>query len=176
MLSNTTGGANVALGNAALRAVTTGGNNIGLGNGAGEAPEPGFNGSPFVVTTEFNRIVMGNNDHTNAYIKIGWTVTSDARDKAALAPVPHGLDFVNALKPTEYQFKAGGRDGEADGRRRYGFLAQDVLALEGDNPVITDNENPDNLKLTESYLIPVLVNAIQELLARVEQLEEQLQS
>jgi hypothetical protein len=29
---------------------------------------------------------------------------------------------------------------------RYGFKAQDILALEGDNNVIIDNEQPEHLK------------------------------
>ena len=88
------------------------------------------------------------------------------------APIPVGLDFVRALKPTEYQFKQGGRDSTAtDGKRRYGFLAQEVLPLEGENPVIISADDPDKLQYTEAHLIPVLVKAIQELTARVEQLE-----
>ena len=163
---NTTGGDNTAIGTFALQDNTTGGNNIGVGLIAGRS------GSPFAVTTQNNRIVMGNNDHTDAYIRIAWTVTSDARDKAETKPIPHGLDFVNQLKPTEYQFKAGGRDGDPDGRRRYGFLAQDVLQVEGSDPVIVDAEDDENLKLHESYLVPVLVNAIKELTARIEELEQ----
>ena len=50
------------------------------------------------------------------------------------------------------------------------FKAQDVLALEGDNPIIIDNENEDTLNITNSHLIPVLVKAIQELSAKNEAL------
>jgi hypothetical protein len=122
---------------------------------------------------------MGNDDHTCAQIKIAWTATSDCRDKTCFAPIPLGLDFVRALKPTEYQFKAGGRESEqADGKRRYIFLAQEVLPLEGTDPVIISADNADKLQYTESHLIPVLVKAIQEMMiqidtlkARVEQLE-----
>ena len=124
------------------------------------------------ITTESNRIVMGNDDHTCAQIKIAWTATSDCRDKACFKPVAIGLDFVRALKPTEYQFKVGGRDSDkTDGKRRYGFLAQDVLPLEGDDPVIISADDPDKLQYTEAHMIPVLVKAIQELAARVEALE-----
>tara|TARA_R110002126_G_scaffold289450_1_gene444387 strand:- start:23 stop:1198 length:1176 start_codon:yes stop_codon:yes gene_type:complete len=162
LTSNTTGSNNAASGYQALTSNTTGSGNIGIGfrNNAGTyAPV-------FDPTTENNRIVMGHTSVTNAYVQVAWTVVSDARDKTAFAPVYYGLDFVNAMKPTEYQFKAGGRDGEADGIRRYGFLAQDVLALEGDNPVLVDAEDPDKLKLKESNIIPVLVKAIQELSAK----------
>lgn len=168
LFGNTTGNSNTANGTRALVSNTTGTNNIGIGLDAGRST------SPFFVTTQDNRIVLGNNTHTHAYIKIAFTVTSDARDKAELAPIPHGLDFVNALQPTEYQFKAGGRDGEADGIRRYGFLAQDVLEAEGDDPVIVDAEDPESLKLHESYLVPVLVNAVQELTEQVNNLKAEV--
>jgi hypothetical protein len=170
LVLNTTGGCNTATGVAALFANTTGCNNIGIGMHAGLT---GFTPQGIVnITTESNRIVMGNDLHTCAQIKIAWTTTSDCRDKLCFAPIAHGLDFVRALKPTEYQFKTGGRDSsETDGRRRYGFLAQDVLPLEGENPVIISADDPDKLQYTESHLIPVLVKAIQELTARVEELE-----
>jgi len=171
MLNNTTGGLNTATGYLALNSNTTGNNNTGVGFKAGGP------GSPFVITTQSDRIVMGNNSHTDAYIKVSWTVTSDARDKTEFAPIPHGLSFINAIEPTEYQFKAGGRDSEqGDGKRRYGFLAQDVLALEGDNPVIVDTEDPENLKLKESQIVPVLVNAVKELSSQVEDLKVEVKN
>jgi len=120
---------------------------------------------------------MGNDDHTCAQIKIAWTATSDCRDKTCFRPIAHGLDFVRALKPTEYQFKQGGRDSDkTDGKRRYGFLAQEVLPLEGDDPVIISADNPDKLQYTEAHLIPVLVKAIQELTAQVETLTARLEA
>jgi hypothetical protein len=170
LLCNTTGNQNTASGVQALLSNTTGNNNIGIGMNAGRTG--GTPGGIVNITTESNRIVMGNNDHTCAQIKIAWTATSDCRDKTCFKEVPHGLDFVRALKPTEYQFKTGGRDSiYTDGKRRYGFLAQDVLPLEGENPVIISADDPDKLQYTESHLIPVLVKAIQELTARVEELE-----
>jgi hypothetical protein len=53
-------------------------------------------------------------------------------------------------------------------------LAQDILALEGETPVIINAEDPDNLKYTEASLIPVLVNAIQDLSKAVEQINVRL--
>ena len=166
--NNTTGDINTAVGDRSLRDNTTGTNNIGIGRNAGRSD------SPFEVTTQDNRIVMGNNDHTDAYIRIAWTVTSDKRDKTNFAEVPYGLDFVKELKPTKYQFREERGSEYTDGKDRYGFLAQDILELEGDEPVIIDNEDPENLKFKESHLIPVLVNAIQELTKEVETLKEKI--
>jgi hypothetical protein len=72
---------------------------------------------------------------------------------------------VTKLKPTTYRYKANRDDTEGHGPLRYGFLAQDVMALEGDNPVIVDAEVPEKLKFNDQSMIAVLVNAIQELKA-----------
>lgn len=172
LFNSISGSNNVAVGHSALRVVTTGSNNIGIGVNAGRT---GTGLSPQGITninTQSNRIVMGNDEHTCAQIKIAWTATSDCRDKTCFAPVPHGLNFVRALKPTEYRFRYGGRESEIpEEKRRYGFLAQDILPLEGDDPVIISTEDPDKLQYTEAHLIPVLVKAIQELAQRVEELE-----
>jgi hypothetical protein len=108
---------------------------------------------------------MGHTSTSNAYIQVAWTVVSDLRDKIVLGDVPHGLDFVNKLKPIKYQFKENRDINVAHGPVKYGFGAQDVLAIEGDEPVIVDTEVADKLKITDSHMIPVLVKAIQELKA-----------
>jgi hypothetical protein len=105
---------------------------------------------------------------------VAWTVVSDARDKTNINSVPHGLSFVNQLNPVSFQFKMSREDETPNGGKRYGFLAQDILALEGDDPVIIDNEVPEKLKYQGESLVPVLVNAIKELSAKVAALEAQL--
>jgi len=170
LASNTTGGSNTANGDGALYSNTTGSGNTALSplNSAGTYT-PVFNPS-----TENNRFCMGSTSVTDAYIQVAWTVVSDARDKINFAPVPHGLEFVKALQPTAYQFRTARDSEETNGRVRYGFKAQDVLALEGANPVIVDNEDADKLRMIDSHMIPVLVKAIQELSAEVDNLKQQL--
>jgi hypothetical protein len=94
------------------------------------------------------------------------------------AEVPHGLSFVNDLQPIKFDFKKSRDDATPHGKTKYGFKAQDILALEGDSPIIIDNEFEDNLRITNSHLMPVLVKAVQELstaldaaLARITTLE-----
>jgi hypothetical protein len=162
LASNTTGNLNVAIGMSSLDANTT-----GSGNTAINPYNSGFGYAPvFNPTTHSNRFCMGSTGVTNAYIKVGWTVVSDARDKINFAPVPHGLEFVKALQPTAYQFRTSRDSEETSGGVRYGFKAQDVLALEGANPVIVDNEDEDKLRMVDTALIPVLVKALQELNAK----------
>jgi hypothetical protein len=118
---------------------------------------------------------MGHTEITDAYVQVAWTVTSDARDKTNFALIPHGLDFVKQLQPTAYQFTKDRLTKEvSDGPVRYGFKAQDILALEGDNPVIIDNEDPEHLKYRGEALVPVLVNAIKEQQVLIEALTARL--
>jgi len=170
LYSNTTGGSNVANGQSALYYNTTGSGNIGIGfRNSAATYSPVFD-----PTTENNRVVMGHTSVTNAYVQVAWTVVSDARDKMNFAPVPHGLDFVKQLNPVAYQFKID-RDTETpNGNVRYGFKAQDILALEGDNPVIIDNEDEDKLKYNGESLVPVLVKAMQEQQAIIESLTNRI--
>jgi len=155
---NTTGQANVGIGYTALNGVTTGSGNTMLNpQNSGTSYAPVFD-----PTTQSNRFCMGSTAVTNAYIQVAWTVVSDARDKTDFAPVPHGLDFVCKLKPTAYRYKENRKATEGHGPLRYGFKAQDVLAEEGANPVIVDNEDPEKLRFNDQSMIAVLVNAIKE--------------
>jgi len=182
LTANTTGYNNTAIGRCSLTINTTGFGNTGLGNNAGMDVTTGDNNvlvgynsgrtsSPFNVTTQDGRMVLGNNTITNAYVRVAWTVTSDQRDKMNIESVPHGLDFINKLNPIKYNFKKSREDDTPHGNARYGFKAQDILALEGDNPVIIDDEQPDHLKYNGEALVPVLVNAIKELKTEIELLK-----
>jgi trimeric autotransporter adhesin len=164
---NTTGIANTGIGSYGLLANTTGSGNIGIG---GRNSSGSYN-PVFVITTQNDYISMGTSNVTNAYIKVAWTVTSDARDKTEIKEVPHGLDFVSKLEPISYKFKESRDSDVSVGDVKYGFKAQDILALEGDNSVIIDTKDEDTLRYNESSLIPVLVNAIKELKAEIELLK-----
>ena len=167
LLNNTTGKENTVVGKGSLQNCTTGSGNVGIG-------DIGALGRIFNVTTESNRALFGHGSITNAYVQVAFTVTSDARDKTNIQSIPHGLSFVNQLNPVSFQFRVSREDETPNGNKRYGFLAQEVMALEGDDPVIIDNEVPEKLKYQGESLVPVLVNAIKELSAKVAALEAQL--
>jgi hypothetical protein len=179
LLSNTTGFQNTACGVSALQNNTAGigntangflalqNNTTGSGNTAiNPLNSAGVYAPVFAPVAENDRLCMGSTGVTNAYVQVAWTVVSDARDKINFSPVPHGLEFVKALQPTAYQFRTARDSEETNGGVRYGFKAQDVLALEGDNPVIVDNDDADKLRMIETALVPVLVKALQELNAK----------
>jgi hypothetical protein len=168
--SNTTGRRNVGIGGSALNSVTTGSGNTAIS----PVDDAGSYAPVFDPTTQDNRFCMGSTAVTNAYIQVAWTVVSDARDKTDFAEVPHGLDFVNKINPIAYRYKATRDATEGHGPVRYGFKAQEVLALEGDNPVIVDAEDSEKLRFNDQSMLAVLVNAINELTAEVNNLKAKL--
>jgi hypothetical protein len=171
---NTTGSTNLFLGRYAGLATTTGSNNIFFGHNAGRTSVTPSGLA--CITTECNRIIMGNADHTCAQIQIAWTTVSDARDKCIYGAINRGLGFLKNVNPIEFAFKdrITGDLKDPAGKRRYGFSAQDILALEGDQPVIVSTENPEQLQMTNDHLIPILVNAVKELSAQVDELKFKL--
>ena len=191
----TTGDSNTCIGYAAGDGITSGTNNVCVGKFAGTGS------SPKTITSDNDQFVAGHNDITHSYVKVDWTTGSDERDKADITDFTHGLDYVNELRPVnfvwddrhkyvEIQVDEDGnnipmtaedianavRDGSKKGTDvQLGFIAQEVQAIEDslgiDNHCIVDTKDPDKLGMTTAKLVPVLVNAIQELSAKVTALE-----
>jgi hypothetical protein len=159
-----TGSFNTSIGKSAGFAITTGAGNIAIG----PMTSTGTNSPVFNITTENNRISMGSTAVTNADIQVAWNTVSDVRDKTEITNVEHGLDFVKQINPISYKFRTDRDSTETNGPKRFGFRAQDILELEGNSPVIVNNEDPEKLRMIDTYLIPVLVNAIKELSAAFE--------
>jgi hypothetical protein len=182
-LYNATGSNNTAIGRSAGYNVTSGAGNVILGT----LTAAGNNTPVFSVTTEDNRVVMGSTAVTNAYVQVAWTVVSDERDKTDIENSPYGLSFVQSLRPVVYKrddrdrYKETDSEGNVtqlpkDGSRKdekytLGFLAQEIIAAEkaagtqDGKFLIADDEMANNLKITETKIIPALVKAIQELKA-----------
>ena len=174
-------GRNTAIGCLALYTNTSGHNNVAIGQNSGwqhtgsnniTIGSEAYGSTIHTIGSTNNKIVMGNNSHSAAYIQIAWTVVSDKRDKININNIPLGINFVNKLKPVSYQFRYNRESDDINGKTRYGFLAQDVLEAEGDNPVICDNSDENKLYMTTDYLLPILVNAIKELSEKIERLEK----
>ena len=173
-----TNSTNTVIGASAAGNLTTGASNVVIGGSAGNSS------SVINLTTQSNRVVIGDANVTNAYILVAWTVTSDSRDKSDVQAAPYGLQFVNELIPITYKWDKRDKyenstpDGtHKESKTQLGFLAQDVIALEkkhggvAGDLLIADDETEESLKITETKFIPILVKAIQELTARVQTLE-----
>jgi hypothetical protein len=99
---------------------------------------------------------------------------SDARDKTNIADLSVGLAFVNQLQPRTFEWDI--RKSEVDkGKKASGFIAQEVLAvMESENAMYTQlvsAADEEQYTVAQTNLIPILVNAIKELSARVAALE-----
>jgi hypothetical protein len=164
---------NTFIGNQAAPGLTTGSHNIIIGACAA-------NDNNFVCLTGSvtGRLVIGDSNITCAQVRVAWTVPSDIRDKNVKTALPVGLDLVKQIEPIVFEYKNRETGEVTDDKPRYGFSAQNVLEAEkslGDNVIVND-ENPERLNLTSDFLVPVLVNAIKELSAKVEELERKLEN
>ena len=169
--SNSSGACNTYMGTAAGAFATTGNNNIAIGYISGVVSSAPFNIGLFNISTECNRIVFGNCLHTCAQIQIGWTTVSDCRDKHIYCRLDKGRSFLQNINPIVYSFKNRETGEITDIKKRYGFSAQEILELEGDEPVLVGNDNTEKLGLTNDYLIPIIVNAIKEITQDLEEIK-----
>ena len=188
LYSNTAGYNNIAIGFESLYSNTTGHNNIGIGYNAGTSS------SPFHVTTENNRIVLGDSNITNAYIQVAWTVASDERDKADITTLDKGLEYILKLRPVEYKWDRrvsyftkdkdnnlikNERDGsKKEDKINVGFISQEVIQLEKElnfkNDIVANSEKENMLLIKETAIIPFLVKAIQQQQEQIEYLKSKL--
>ncbi len=81
---------------------------------------------------------------------------SDRRLKQNIQPLQYGLQTVLALRPVSYQWKNA-----SDSRVNLGLIAQEVEPIVPE--VVSRDENPEHhLALQYNGLIPVLIKAVQE--------------
>jgi hypothetical protein len=92
-----------------------------------------------------------------------WLALSDERFKDIIEPISNAVAKVGSLRSVIGKFKS-----EAEGTRRPFLLAQDVQAV---FPEAVDATKPEQLGLSYSEVVPLLVAAIKELTARVQTLE-----
>ena len=162
-LSLCTGQENTCVGYFAGANITTGGNNTCIGRVAYASS-----------ATVNNEITFGDSSITALRCQVtSITALSDARDKTNIQPLIPGLNFINRLNPVSFDWNM--RDGGKVGIADTGFIAQDLQACQSLTqefiPGLVYAENPNKLEAAYGKLIPVLVKAIQELTARVAELE-----
>jgi len=147
-------------------------------------------------STGTNQFVLGYTNITNLRCNdTSISSLSDARDKTEIVDCPYGIDYIKQVRPVKYKWDYRQEhfvDGVAppkQGTEEVGFIAQDLAALEGltgatslksyqhypeardvdDNLVHPDLYEADALKL-----FPVLVKAVQEQQAMIEELQAQV--
>ncbi len=178
---NTTGIRNTAVGRSALFNNTTGDNNTALGYSTGSSTTTGSNNTMLGYNAEASSatvsdtITLGNSSITTLRCQVtSITSLSDRRDKTNIQPIGAGLAFVEQLQPVKFDWNM--RDGGKVDVPDMGFVAQDLLQVMEDTgidvPHLVSQDNPDKLEAAYGTLIPILVQAIKELSAKVEALKE----
>jgi hypothetical protein len=133
----------------------------------------GYQASPS-ATAVSNEITLGNSSISTLRCQVtSITALSDERDKTDIVPLDYGLDFINQLQPVAFTWNT--RDGSKVGELDFGFIAQHLAEVEDKHNAerlkLTLRTNEEKLEATPGRLIPILVKAIQELSARVAELE-----
>jgi len=194
----TTGGDNVCIGIDAGQNITTGSRNICIGKN----PQTGAVGSLDRIVMGYD--VVGGADDSfligrgtiDSQIAFGATVItapSDVRLKEEITDEKVGLDFIKALRPVTYRWKkakdvppelrahADSEERVMNGKYNHGFIAQEVKALIDQTPDLKDgfdmwtqDDTDGRQRVGEAALIPIMVKAIQQLSAQVEELKAKL--
>jgi hypothetical protein len=95
-----------------------------------------------------------------------WTSASDERVKDIIEPIENATEKVSTLRSVIGKYKT-----DAEGTRRSFLIAQDVQAV---LPEAVDATNPDELGVNYTEVIPLLVAAIKEQQALIENLTTRL--
>jgi hypothetical protein len=116
-----------------------------------------------------NTIYVINQDTTGVYIGDGgtsWLGLSDERAKDIIEPITNAVEKVSTLRTVIGKYKT-----DKEGTRRSFLIAQDVQAV---LPEAVYSADPQNLGLSYTDTIPLLVAAIKELKAEVDSLKAQI--
>tara|TARA_R110000824_G_scaffold321004_1_gene507935 strand:- start:329 stop:1657 length:1329 start_codon:yes stop_codon:yes gene_type:complete len=178
---------NTCMGRSALVALTTGSNNTAIGNYAGDALTTGSNNTSLGYQADSTAVGASNeftlgNSSVSALRCADTSIAalSDRRDKKDIIDSSYGLEFINKIRPVQFTWDRrnlveGDLESVHNGKTRIGFISQELQeAMEGDSNEILDlvyEENPERLEVKQGKLVPILVKAIQELSAKVKELE-----
>ena len=170
LYANTNGSSNTAVGYKAAGDITnsntTGSNNTFIGNEAVGAS-----------ATASNVITLGNSSIATIRAQVT-TITSlsDIRDKTNIMPLNYGIDFIKKLNPVLFDWDM--RDGGKIGISEIGFIAQDLQQAQIDSqiniPNLVSDINPDKLEASYGVLIPIIVKALKEQQALIDELKQRI--
>jgi len=195
-----TGSGNVAIGHHAGQVVTSAANNVLIGYDSGVALTTGNNntfvgyqtastflsgnnntvignGAAPTTTSVSNEITLGNSSIATLRCQVtSITALSDARDKNNVQDIPLGVSFIQRLHPVSFVWNT--RDTAKVDIPEFGFIAQELQQAQRDHgvtlPGLVYDINPERLEAAPGTLIPVLVKAVQELQAQIDDLKRQL--
>jgi hypothetical protein len=189
LYENTSGSYNTAIGFEAGYYNTTGEQNVFIGYRAGWASPKGNSnttGSNNIIigsqavgasATASNVITLGNSSIATIRAQVT-TITSlsDIRDKTNIMPLNYGIDFIKKLNPVSFDWDM--RDGGKIGISEIGFIAQELQQAQIDSqiniPNLVSDINPDKLEASYGVLIPIMVKALKEQQALIDELKQRI--
>ena len=129
-----------------------------------------------VVTNNYSTYVGYNSSSQATFYVTGngqiWAIStsisgiSDISTKENIRPIPYGLNSILKLNPVIFDYK---KDNIGDGvKDNYGFIAQEVEKI---LPELVKESNESLKTLKMGDILPVLVKAIQEQQAQIEELK-----
>lgn len=147
----------------------------------------GYDADTSVASVD-NEFTLGNSSVATLRCAVtSITSLSDARDKTDIKDLSYGVDFIKSLTPREFTWNnrpevrvvrdEEGNETEKEiesknkGKKDFGFVAQEVQALDNDTLRLIYNSNPEKLEMSYGKLVPILVQAVKELTSRLEALE-----
>lgn len=120
------------------------------------------------------QVRIGDANITYAGIQIAWTITSDKRYKSDIQSSNLGLDFITKIKPVSYI-----RINDESKKREFGFIAQDIeealISTGVANNGIISKDAQGMYGVRYNDLMAPMVKAIQELNAKVEELQKEIE-
>lgn len=128
-------------------------------------------------STISNTITLGNSSIATIRAQVT-TITSlsDIRDKTNIIPLNYGIDFIKKLNPVSFDWDM--RDGGKIGISEIGFIAQELQQAQIDYGVNVPNLvydiNPDKLEASYGVLIPIIVKALKEQQAIIDELKQRI--
>jgi len=189
LYENTSGSYNTAIGFEAGYYNTTGEQNVFIGYRAGWASPKGNSnttGSNNIIigsqavgasATASNVITLGNSSIATIRAQVT-TITSlsDIRDKTNIMPLNYGIDFIKKLNPVSFDWDM--RDGGKIGISEIGFIAQELQQAQIDSqiniPNLVSDINHDKLEASYGVLIPIMVKALKEQQALIDELKQRI--
>tara|TARA_R100000808_G_scaffold6649_1_gene19580 strand:+ start:372 stop:1211 length:840 start_codon:yes stop_codon:yes gene_type:complete len=169
----------------ALQSFVINGGNLGVGTASptGMLHIKQTSGSRHITTTSYstashNHHIFENNSGTNVgAITVttsgtAFNTSSDYRIKENIVPMDNAITRLKALKPSRFNFIVD-TDKTMDG-----FLAHEVSdivpeAVSGEKDAVNDHGDIEPQGIDQSKLVPLLVGALQEAIARIEVLESE---
>jgi len=107
---------------------------------------------------------------------VSYATTSDYRLKENVASIAGAIDLVNSLNPVTFDWIHHQKN-----NKTYGFIAHELAevvpdAVMNEKDGIDDDGNPKYQSVDTSFATPIIVAALKEAIAKIEELESRIQT